>query len=186
MKGYKRVNQLGFVVKDMDRALKEYAQIYHIKQWYRAGKTPSDPMKYHGKPIKDPGFDLIIGYCGETEIELINTAAESSLYANFLKEGYEGLHHVSLFVKNLPKTVKEFKNMGFEVVQEGCMDQGLSKAPYAYMAKPGEGYGRIIELQVVKMFGVIPMTRNRFNLWFGSKIGLAEKLDMKKIMAYKL
>lgn len=186
MKEYRRVNQLGFVVRDLDRALKEYAQIYHIKQWYRAGKKPGDPMKYHGKSFKDPGFDLIIGYCGDTEIELITTGAEHSLYADFLAEGNEGLHHVSLFVLNLKKSIKEFESMGFEIVQEGCMDQGLSKAPYAYMAKPGEGYGRIIELQVTKLFGVIPVTRNRLNLWLGSKFGLAEKLDMKKIMAYQL
>lgn len=182
MNDYKRVNQLGFVVHDMDKALKEYAEIYHIKQWYRAGKKKTDPMNYHEKPIDDPGFDLIIGYCGNTELELIATSAESSLYADFLKEGHEGLHHVSLFVLNLKKAVREFESMGFEVVQSGCMHQKFSRADYAYMVKPGEGYGRIVELQVVKMFGFIPVTRTRFVTWIGSLTGNAEKLDMKKIM----
>lgn len=187
MKHYKRVNQLGFVVNDLDKALRDYAEEYGIRQWYRAGKKPTDPMKWHGEAIKDEGFDLIIGYCGKTEIELIKTTADSSLYADFLKEGNEGLHHVSLFVLNLKKAIRHFEKMGYEIVQEGCMHQSLgTTAPYAYMKKPGSGWGDIVELQTQRMFGFIPFTRNRFNLWVGHFLpGMAEPLNMRKIRKYK-
>ena len=183
MKHYPRIHQIGIVVTDLDKALNEYAEIYGIRQWYRAGKKPTDPMNWHGEPIRDEGFDLIIGYCGKTEVELIQTTADSSLYADFLKEGNEGLHHTSLFVRNLKKSIRQFEKMGFEVVQDGCMHQKISKAPYAYMKKPGSGWGNIIELQTTKMLG-IPMTRNRFNTWIGSLTGNAEKLNMRKIRKY--
>ena len=35
---YPFVHQLGFVVRDMEKAMEEYGKIYHIKKWYRAAK----------------------------------------------------------------------------------------------------------------------------------------------------
>lgn len=177
---YPFVHQIGFVVKDMEKAMEEYGRIYHIKTWYRAGKRPDDEMYYMGKRIRDPGFDLIVGYCGNTEIELITTAAEESLYANFLKAGREGLHHISFFVNDLDAAIAEYKGYGFEVVQNGFMTGKTERTDYAYMAKPGEEFGRIVEFSSTKFFGKIPLQRGSRNMFAGVLTGNAEIVKRMK------
>lgn len=151
---YLYVHQLGFVVDDMEKAMEEYGRLYHVKKWYRAGRKADDPMYYKGEKITDPGFDLIIGYCGLTEIELITTSAARSMYADFLREGHIGFNHVSFFVNDLDAAVKEYQSYGFEVIQSGSMNGKTERTDYAYMAIPGEGYSRIIEFSSTKIFDV--------------------------------
>ena len=177
---YPFVHQLGFVVKDMESAMDEYAEIYGIKRWYRAGKHAEDEMYYRGKRIVDTGFDLIIGYCGKTEIELITTGAESSIYADFLKEHEQGLHHISFFVKDLDKHIAVMKKHGFEVVQSGYMTGKSVRTDYAYMARPNEGYGRIVEFSSSKMFGRIPLIRGRWNMWAAVLTGNAQIIKRRR------
>lgn len=171
MKRYPLVHQLGFVVDDMEKAMDEYGRIYHIKKWYRTACRPEDDMFFHGRKISDPGFVLNIGYCGKTEIELITTAAEESLYANFLREHGPGLHHISFFTKNLDRDVEEMKRQGFEVVQNGVMTGPTTTTHYAYLARPGEGYSRIVEFSASKMFGIFRFVRGRHVTGFGCLTG---------------
>ena len=173
---YPRVHQLGFVVDNMQKAMEEYGQIYHIKKWYRAGRTPDDDMYFMGEKIKDDGFDLAIGYCGVTEIELITTKAKKSLYANFLHEQGPGLHHISFFCTNLTKCLNEYRKLGFEVVQNGFLQGKTIRTEYAYLVKPGEKYSRIVEFSASKMFGIIPIIRSRWNMWMGLLTGDAERI----------
>lgn len=171
---YPFVHQLGFVVDDMEKAMAEYGKIYGIKKWYRAAKRGDDEMLYRGERIYDPGFDLVMGYCGRTEIELITTAAKSSLYADFLQEREPGLHHISFFVNDLEKHVRQMQSLGFEVVQNGFMRGKTARTDYAYMARYGEGYGRIVEFSSSKLFGRIPLIRGHFNMWAAVLTGNAE------------
>ncbi len=138
---YKHVHQLGFVVTDLNQAMTEYSRIYGVTTWYRAGKRKEDPIYYHGKPIHDPGFDLIVGYCGNTEIELITTAAEQSLYADFLRDREPGLNHVSFFVNDLDRAVQYMKNQGFQVIQNGYMSGKTERTDYAY-SQTSSKYGK--------------------------------------------
>ncbi len=177
---YPYVHQLGFVVRDMEKAMEEYGRIYHIKTWYRAAKRPDDEMFYMGKRIVDPGFDLIVGYCGKTEIELITTGAQESIYANFLKEGREGLHHVSFFVNDLDAAVEEYKGYGFQVVQNGYMTGTTERTYYAYMAKPEEGFGRIIEFSSTVFFGKLPLQRAHWNMLGGVLTGNAKLVKKRR------
>lgn len=154
MKKYPRVHQLGFVVDDIDRALKEYGEIFQIPRWYETQHKDDDPMYFHGKKIEDPGFRLFIGYCGKTEIELITTSAEHSLYADFLKEYAPGLHHISFFVTHMEPELEELKKMGFEKVQNGAMTSRHMVTEYAYMARPSEKFSRIIEFSTSIMKGL--------------------------------
>lgn len=176
---YPFVHQLGFVVDDMEKAMAEYGKIYGIKKWYRAGKRSDDEMYYKGERIYDPGFDLVMGYCGKTAIELITTSAQSSLYADFLKQREQGLHHISFFVKDLEKHVRYMQSLGFEVVQNGFMSGRTVRTDYAYMARPGEGYGRIVEFSSSKLFGRIPLVRGHLNIWAAALTGNAELIKEK-------
>jgi catechol 2,3-dioxygenase-like lactoylglutathione lyase family enzyme len=117
---YPRIHQLGFVVEDLEKAMPEYSRMYNVRTWYRAVNEMKEAMYYKGKAIRDDGFDLVIGYCGRTEIELIVSTAKENYLREFSSENGPGLHHISYFVSDLDKAIKEYTDMGFEVIQNGA------------------------------------------------------------------
>lgn len=175
---YPRINQLGFIVEDMARAIRDYSKIYHIERWYHAANEMKDQNYYQGKKIKDDGFDVVIGYSGGLEIELITSTAEENIYVNFLRENGPGLHHVSYFVDDLDKAVKDYQDMGFELVQNGTMGNRSVVTRYAYLRPPNSRYGNIVELQQTRMFDKITVYRNSFLTWAGTFTGGAERIKL--------
>jgi catechol 2,3-dioxygenase-like lactoylglutathione lyase family enzyme len=175
---YARIHQLGFIVEDMDQAIREYSNIYHIKRWYRALNEIQDQIYYRGKTIKDDGLDLVIGYTGNLEIELITSTAEENIYVNFLRENGPGLHHIAYFVSNLDDAVQDYMAIGFEVVQNGRMGNGTVVTDFAYLRQPHTRFGNIVELSETRMFDKIPVFRNRFLTWVGSYIGGAKQVKL--------
>ncbi|HOE17084.1 MAG TPA: VOC family protein [Syntrophorhabdaceae bacterium] len=175
-KEYPRIHQLGFIVEDMDKAVREYSKIYHIKRWYHAANVMKDQIYYMGKNIKDDGFDVVIGYSGKLEIELITSTAEENIYVNFLRENGPGLHHVSYFVSDLDKAIQDYKDIGFELVQHGAMGNWSVVTRYAYLRPPNSRYGNIVELQQTRMFDKITVFRSGFLTWAGSFTGGAKRI----------
>lgn len=167
---YKRVNQLGYVVKDMAAAQAEYGRQYHIRHWFRATDDPPGEIFYRGKKICSDGFSLYIGYCGKTEIELITSPKDENMYSVCLAERGAGFNHISFFVPDLDKCVAEYRSLGYEVIQSGKMNGKTAVTRYAYMAKPEEGYSNIVEFGETKI-GKITMTRIGWKLWIGNLTG---------------
>ena len=110
MSKYNRVHQLGFVVPDMEAAMDFYGAVYGVKRWYRPVNEPQGELFFEGRPFSDPGYDMAIGYCGKTEIELITVGKVDNLYSRYLAQNPAGgLHHISFFVRNLDAWVEEYK-----------------------------------------------------------------------------
>ncbi|MGD0276187.1 MAG: VOC family protein [Syntrophales bacterium] len=168
---YPRIHQLGFVVEDLEKAMRDYSKIYNVKRWYRAANEMKDQIYYKGKQIRDDGFDLVIGYCGKTEIELITSTTEENIYVNFLRENGPGLHHISYFVSDLDKAVKDYLDIGFEVVQNGTIGNKSAVTRYVYLKSPNTRYGNIVELQQTRMFDIFTVYRNSFLTWAGTFTG---------------
>jgi hypothetical protein len=175
---YPRIHQLGFVVEDLEKAMRDYSKIYNVKRWYRAANEMKDQIYYKGRKIRDDGFDLVIGYCGKTEIELITSTAEENIYVNFLRENGPGLHHISYFVSDLNKAVKDYKDIGFEVVQNGTIGNKSAVTRYVYLKPPNTRYGNIVELQQTRMFDIFTVYRNSFLTWAGTLTGGAERVKL--------
>ncbi len=175
MSGFSNVHQLGFVVADLAQAMKEYGEIYRIKQWYGVVNEPRGPLFYKGRPFEDDGYAMAIGYCGRTEIELITTAAKENIYTGFLREHGPGLHHVSFFVRDIGEWVERYKARGFEVVQNGETNGKTMKARFAYMRRAGDERGDIVEFCDVHA-GKIPLRRAAWNIGLGVLTGDLVKL----------
>ena len=175
---YPRIHQLGFIVENMEQAIRDYSKIYHIKRWYHAANDMKDQTYYKGKKIKDDGFDVVIGYSGSLEIELITSTAQENIYVNFLRENGPGLHHVSYFVGNLDQAIKDYQDIGFELVQHGTMGNWSVVTRFAYLRPPKSRYGNIVELQQTKMFDKITVYRNAFLTWAGTFTGGAKGIKL--------
>lgn len=90
MSKYNRVHQLGFVVPDMEAAMDFYGAVYGVKRWYRPVNEPQGELFFEGRPFSDPGYDMAIGYCGKTEIELITVGKVDNLYSRYLAQNPAG------------------------------------------------------------------------------------------------
>ncbi len=146
MRRYRMVNQLGFVVPDMEEGMDKYGQVYGIKKWYRPTNDPHGELFFEGEPFEDERYDMAIGYCGRTEIELITAGDVDNIYTRYLeKNPAGGLHHISFFVRDLDGWVKEYEAMGFRKTQYGTVNGKRSKCRFAYMTRPGDGLGCIVE-----------------------------------------
>lgn len=177
MRKYRAVNQLGFVVPDMKEGMKKYGEIYGIRKWYRPTNDPHGELFFEGKPFEDERYDMAIGYCGKTEIELITVGDVDNLYSRFLRQTPSGgLHHVSFFVKDLDEWVEEYKALGFTVTQNGLVNGKKTKCRFAYMTRPGEDLGCIVEGAELKLGKLRLSGRGPFSFWLGLLTGDTTRL----------
>ena len=89
------VQQVAVVVRDIDKALEEYAGRLGIGPWWvsRYGPPRLTGMRIRGKEIAY-SMKLAIAWTGKTMWELIEPVDGPSIYKEFLEEHGEGLHHL--------------------------------------------------------------------------------------------
>ena len=174
---YSMIHQLGFVVPDLEAGMDQYGAAYRIRRWYRPVNEPRGPLWFMGQPFSDPRYDTAIGYCGKTEIELITVGHVDNLYSRFLAAHPDGgLHHVSFFVRDLDRWVEAQRQQGFEVAQNGQLNGRRTVCRFAYMTRPGDGHGCIMEASELRLGRLRLPGRGPFSLWLGTLTGDAVRL----------
>ncbi len=116
----KKVDQLGFVVEDVDKIVKDYYELFGIGNWkiYTYGKPLLSFMNYHGTPFEYKAR-IALSYLGETRIELIQNLEGKTIYTDFIEKHGYGLQHLGIYVADIETTLKEAKSAGFPVLMEG-------------------------------------------------------------------
>jgi len=137
--GLDKVNQVGIVVRDMDRAIKNYGEIFGIP-FPKVVVPDYFNRTYRGKP---ENFRMKIGLAmvGELQIELIQPLEGKTIYGEFLEKWGDGIHHLGFDVNNLDERVAAFRELGIGVLMSGERVGGK----FAYMDTE-EPVGIIIEL----------------------------------------
>jgi hypothetical protein len=79
-----------------------------------------------------------------TQLELIQWNEGECIYKEFLDQGKEGLHHISIFIQDLDKYIDEIKKMGIEIIQSGI----TGPSHWVYLDTE-ETFGTIIEVQEI-------------------------------------
>jgi len=127
---FKKIAQVAVVVKDVHESAKKNWDNHGIGPWGIWTFDPSSvtDMTIRGKRV-DYAMRVAIATIGDVMWELIEPLDEKSIYAEFLKEHGEGLHHVLFEVDDFDKTVSHFKDKGIEMLQGGSWK---GKIKYAY------------------------------------------------------
>ncbi len=115
--GLNEVNQIGIVVKDVERAIRNYSDIFGIlfptvvvREYFN--------MTYRGKP-GNFRIKAALGMLGQLQIELIEVLEGETIYGEFLKEKGEGLHHLGFIVKNMEDRIRALESLGIGILQSG-------------------------------------------------------------------
>lgn len=119
-----QVHQVGFVVRDMEAAMKIYAPLFGEFKTMDAADMEWD---YYGEPEVST-IKVALAKSGDVEIELIQWVSGKTPHKDFLDAGREGLQHLSFIVDNLEAKMKEAEALGYRAAWYKRFGEGLGAA----------------------------------------------------------
>ena len=125
------LNQVGFVVRDMEQALALYEPLFGPFAMMDPG-----PMTYDYRGAEEEcDMRLAFGKSGDVEIELIQWLSGGCPHKEFLDAGGEGMHHLRFIVEHLDTKVAEAQALGYEAIWSKRYGEGLA---VAYLERAGD------------------------------------------------
>ena len=133
--------QLGIVVRDLEATVRRYEDDYGIGPWKFARIDLGDANDYreYGEPVERSNRSAF-ATVGQVMWELIEPLDEEGIYARFLAEKGEGIHHVAVATPNFDETVARAERR--DGVMLSCKHSGID---IAYLDTPRD-LGVIIEI----------------------------------------
>jgi catechol 2,3-dioxygenase-like lactoylglutathione lyase family enzyme len=113
--------QVGFVVKNVDDAVKNYHERFGVGGWqiYTYGPPLLSYMTRRGKPCSYK-TRIALSNFSETRIELIQQLEGDTVYQEFIdKHGY-GVQHLGVYVTDIGAAIAEAEAAGIRVTMEGA------------------------------------------------------------------
>jgi methylmalonyl-CoA/ethylmalonyl-CoA epimerase len=117
---FKKVLQVGLVVRDIDATAQRYWDEFGIGPWrfYTLDPLNTPNMSFRGKPVQH-AFRAALASIGDVTLELIEPLSGSSVYAEHLAAHGEGLHHLAFAVEDYESAREQLKDRGYQELQHG-------------------------------------------------------------------
>jgi hypothetical protein len=119
---FREVVQIGVVVKELDRSIQILSDVFGIGPFRTINWPPADRTNiqryYHGQP-GDFTARMAFTELGPVELELIQPLEGESIWADFLEEHGEGIHHIRFNVFELEPVLEYLAGHGIGVSQMG-------------------------------------------------------------------
>ena len=112
---FEGILQVCIVVRDVQKAVQTWEDVYGIGPWEIARLTEKNAVhrRFHGKETDAPTESILaMSQIGNTFLEIIQPVTANSVYAEFLAEHGEGIHHLA--VKHTEEFVRLMKERGIE------------------------------------------------------------------------
>lgn len=137
--------QLAWVTDDLDACEASLATIFGPVAWARMPNIAFGPdtCEYRDQPA-DFVADIVLGYAGDMQLEIIRPVSGDSLYTEHLDQHGPGFHHICVEVDDLASTVAAARADGISVPQLGSM--GVMDFAYLDLRSRGFGWAEIARL----------------------------------------
>lgn len=113
------VFQIGFVVPDIHKGMAFFKETLGVPEFLFIEKPELSDEIYLGKP-SPLRLHLAFGWCGDTQIELIQPIAGVSGYSKFLDRNPQGgMQHYGIEVADYDRAVADMTGRGFALIQSG-------------------------------------------------------------------
>jgi hypothetical protein len=113
---FTKLVQIGFVVRDLDAAVRGMKLIFNAEPEYGVMSGPN--VTYRGKP-SDCSAEIAFFRFANVELEIIKPTGGKSIWQDFLDSGREGLHHIKFDVDDISSTIAEMSDKGCKIYSEG-------------------------------------------------------------------
>ena len=142
----KKVDQIGYVVENIDEAVKRYWDAFGIGDWkiYTYGPPLLSYMARNGKPFSYKAR-IALSYFGESRIELIQNLEGDTVYSEFTEKHGHGVHHLGIYVQDIKTALDEVRKAGVAITMEGS-GFGLDGDGYFAYLDTDDLYGTTYEL----------------------------------------
>jgi methylmalonyl-CoA/ethylmalonyl-CoA epimerase len=100
-----KLEHIGIAVKDIDKANITFAQLLG-RRHYKIEEVESEG-------VRTSFFEL-----GGVKIELLEATRNDSPVAKFIEKRGEGIHHLAFEVEDIRQSIDEYKQQGFQVLNE--------------------------------------------------------------------
>ncbi len=109
-----KIDQVGFVVKDLDKTVEYYWKTLGIGPWSFFDLGPGNKTTYHGKPCEFL-VKIACAQVGPLMLELIQPVSGPTPHMDFLKARGEGMQHLGIVIEGMEQ-VEEMKKLGYEEI----------------------------------------------------------------------
>jgi methylmalonyl-CoA/ethylmalonyl-CoA epimerase len=122
--------QIGFVVKDVKKTAREFANLFGmpVPRCFLSDPIETGHTKYKGKPSKARAWLAFFAF-GNTTSELIQPVGGPSTWKDHLDKHGEGVHHFGFHVKDVGAHLAFLKSKKIPLIQRGDYTGGC----YNYM-----------------------------------------------------
>ena len=111
------IRQMGYVVQDIDAAMRHWTRALRVGPFYYAESAPIYDFSYRGK-ASDVRASVALSYSGNMQIALIQQTNEApSSFLDFLNAGRTGLHHAGFFSRSFDRDLHRAREAGLDVIQ---------------------------------------------------------------------
>ena len=113
------VFQIGIIVPDIHKAIAFFKEKLGVSEFLFIENSKLQDETYLGKPAP-LSQHLAFGWCGDTQIELIQPLTGVSTYSEFLEHNPQGgIHHYAIEVPDYAQGLRDMEARGFTLVQDG-------------------------------------------------------------------
>lgn len=139
------IRQLGYVVDDIEVAMKYWTETMGVGPWYYNPKVPIEDYHYDGEP-HEVHNSVALANSGFVQVELIQTRNDvPSMYRDFQRAGRLGLQHVAYWTESFEADLTSLEARGFRVKMGGKVGE---QGRFVYFDKELHP-GTVIELSEV-------------------------------------
>jgi hypothetical protein len=114
--------QIGVVVRDLDRATAALSEIFGIGPFRTIDWPPADRAdieRYYYSELGDFSARMAFTELGPVELELIQPLEGESIWADFLRDHGEGIHHIRFNVPDIEPVIHYLAGHGIQAAQMG-------------------------------------------------------------------
>ena len=143
---FTETTQIGIVVRDLDATIRKYVDSYGIGPWQVHQFKREDIKEWyeHGQTV-EPSMRIASAMVGQVQWELIQPLDDKSIYARFLAEKGEGVHHIAVAAANFDETLAAEAKRGSDLVLNCELDGKFSGIKVAYLGTQRD-LGVILEI----------------------------------------
>lgn len=113
------IRQNGYVVRDIDAALRHWTEVLGVGPFYYFERVPIEDFLYRDTPSPIE-VSIALANWGDLQIELIEQRNDApSMYRDFARAGHEGLQHIAVWTTDMDAELDGLKQAGYRIGQSG-------------------------------------------------------------------
>ncbi|MFJ3044749.1 VOC family protein [Herbaspirillum chlorophenolicum] len=161
------IKQLGYVVEDIEAAMKYWTGTLGVGPFYYMERVPLKNYRYKGQAY-DIHNSVALANSGGVQVELIQQRSNTpSMYRDFMQGGRTGLQHLAYWTEDFDRDLQSLLDKGWKVGMSGEVGE---RGRFVYFETEFHP-GTVIELSEVagpkgKVFRII---REAAEHWDGSE-----------------